>query len=300
MCRDNAQLKSALLGIIKEIRMSHFKQHGWINLVVIVVLYAASASLVTLVSSPVVLKIVCIFLMGLILSGMLNLAHECLHKIFTKGTRLNNAVGVIAAGLVLINYYHYRSYHMAHHRGIGTSSDPEDTSLFKNKWAYLKSLSGLGFFLKHQKLNVLALSGFKPQYKMKDGELESARVNSAGILVWQSLLVVCTACFLPALIWVYWLPLLLSYSLVVFFGLPEHYGCAITKDISLSTRSIDSVSFIRFFQWHANYHAEHHLHPGVESYKLRHIYMVSTPCETRIKSYLRWHLNTFKNLGKLA
>lgn len=300
MCRDNAPLKPALLGIIKEIRMSYFKHHNWISLVVIVVLYTASALLVTLVSSPVVLKIVCIFIMGIILSGMLNLAHECLHKIFTKGTRLNNVVGIIAAGLVLINYYHYRSYHMAHHRGLGTIDDPEDTYLFKSKWAYVKSMSGLSFFLKHQKLNILALRGFKPEYKMKDGELGSARVNSVGILVWQILLVVCTAYFLPALILVYWLPLLFSYSLVVFFGLPEHYGCVITRDISLSTRSIDSNSFIRFFQWHANYHAEHHLNPGIESYKLRYIYIVSTPCEARIKSYLRWHLNTFKNLGKSA
>ncbi len=64
--------------------------------------------------------------------GLAILLHECAHRSFFHGDRVNDFVGHWLCGsLVNTSVYAYRDYHLSHHRNAGTAEDPDQVFVEK-------------------------------------------------------------------------------------------------------------------------------------------------------------------------
>jgi fatty acid desaturase len=63
---------------------------------------------------------------GFTKNGLINLMHECAHKLCFRSARANEVLGGwILAPLVLAQFDEYRERHWDHHRNLGTPGDPK-------------------------------------------------------------------------------------------------------------------------------------------------------------------------------
>jgi fatty acid desaturase len=63
---------------------------------------------------------------GLCQNGLINLMHECAHKLTFRRSWANEWLGgVVLAPLVLTDFSEYRERHWEHHRELGTARDPK-------------------------------------------------------------------------------------------------------------------------------------------------------------------------------
>ena len=101
----------------------------------------------------------------------------------------------------------------------------------------------------------------------------------------------------PALLFSYWIPLIVSYASIMFFAIPEHNGCNPVNGSGGLARSTTSNALIRFFMWQGNYHAEHHLFPAASADSLKKIAQEAYhQIYYHEKSYLKWHFRLFYHL----
>ena len=76
---------------------------------------------------------------GLTFTSLLNLMHECAHRLAFRQRKSSDFFGRWILGpLVLADFDAYRERHWAHHRNLGLDGDTKD--------AYLVDISGAGFF----------------------------------------------------------------------------------------------------------------------------------------------------------
>jgi fatty acid desaturase len=198
--------------------------------------------------------------------------HECLHFSLFKNKNLNIFVGKISAYLIFFSWG-YRKIHLKHHMHLGHDEDP----VAKN---YTYYPTGGKFFLKDLLLNLFgfaALNQFLNQ-NLNFRKVDSNSVNSSEtlpLLVTQCL-VFCFFFFLD--FWwgylVFWiLPLVtIAKTLAHFRNVAEHVllrPIPGNKDLE-RLRTIKSNFIEKFFfaPLGFNYHAEHHMFPGVPYHKL--------------------------------
>jgi len=74
-----------------------------------------------------------IMLQALLLIGVQEIKHQGVHRQFLVGTRLNDAVGMLAAGLFGANFVGYRHFHLEHHRKTCQADDPEGL-MYRQTW----------------------------------------------------------------------------------------------------------------------------------------------------------------------
>ncbi|STX29734.1 Fatty acid desaturase [Legionella beliardensis] len=246
---------------------------------------------------PLWLKLLFSVLIGFVLSGMINLAHECLHQKFAGHRWLNYSVGRVAASLLLVNFTVFKWHHLFHHQYVGTDKDTENNADFKTLSQYLVALSGLRLAKKKIASSFAVLGQQYPYYINTQKQKSEAYYDSLILLIFLLILLSLT-CFYPQhMLFAYWLPLLFAYSGIMFFAIPEHNGCKPIKGYYSLARSVFTNRLVRFFMWNGNFHAEHHIHPGALPYVLKDI------CEKeknyiwyREKSYLKWHYRLLKKL----
>ncbi|MFD2883569.1 fatty acid desaturase [Pseudomonas lini] len=53
---------------------------------------------------------------AILMIGVQEAKHQCVHRQFLVGTRLNDAVGVFTAAIFGVNFVGYRCFHLEHHR----------------------------------------------------------------------------------------------------------------------------------------------------------------------------------------
>ena len=92
-------------------------------------------------SNNLALRLIISLMLGVILAGCLNLAHECLHETF-MGKKINRWVGRIFSGLILINFTLYKEHHLKHHTYVGTEKDTETNTEITSLSDYLIRISG--------------------------------------------------------------------------------------------------------------------------------------------------------------
>ncbi len=237
--------------------------------------------------------------LGLILAGTLNLAHECLHYSLFRSKLLNRWVGMISIGLLLINFSLYRAFHLRHHQYLGTKKDSERNTSIPSLFSYLISLSGLPLAISKISSSFLVLWKKYPYYLEGSKKIKDARFDSFYLWSFLFFLIFLTTQYPQPLLFFYWIPLLLAFHWVIFFGLPEHYGCKEKLGFYAKSRSTQSNAWIRFFLWNANFHAEHHLHPHLPGNKLAQLSdQEKNKIFYREKSYFFWHLKLIRDLLK--
>lgn len=235
--------------------------------------------------------------LGFLVAGGLNLSHECLHRNYIENRVVNDSIGVISALLLFINFYLYKDFHLQHHAYLGTSEDTETRNDFRTLKEYMITLSGINLAKKKISSNVLILCGVFPSY-IKTKNKRKIVINSLLSLLLFIMLIIWTYLYLIPLFFAYWLSLFFGYAFVVFFGLPEHHRCEKINGYYCFARSIESNRLIRFFLWDSNYHAEHHIYPGISSSKLNSIPNLKSKIYYYDKSYIGWHKKVITSLIK--
>lgn len=242
-------------------------------------------------------KLCTVVMMGFILAGFINLAHECLHQNIFPSKLANYFVGSIAAGALLINYTAYTDKHLKHHQHLGTSNDTESSVEFNSIYSYFLTLSGYSFLISQVRLGIEIIFFKLPAYMRGRKRMSLARREAWCITLWIVVTLVLLSLFPKNTLSLYLAPLALAYFWIIFIGLPEHYGCSTTVPRYLSARTITSNWVVRYFMWNANFHAEHHRYPAAPSSLLETIALEEMgQAVYRERSYARWHLNLIRSL----
>ena len=222
--------------------------------------------------------------MGVILTGLLNVAHDCVHLRFSGNRRLDSSLGKLLCAPLLINFQDFRQAHLKHHKHTRTTNDTEWTGVFMSRSQYLRYL-----------LLVNPLRGqlriWTPSKLLQPGTVIVIGTQ-VGLLV--------LAMFNPAVAVIGWfIPFVLGHIFIRFFSLPEHYGLGECRDVEVMTRSVRSLPVLRFLLWEASFHAEHHRWPGVPSLNLPALHELEVlPLANISDGYVRFHYELFKSLSR--
>ncbi|WP_321864380.1 fatty acid desaturase family protein [Burkholderia cenocepacia] len=233
---------------------------------------------------------------GFVLSGFLNLAHECLHRSLVRAKAVNAIIGNLAANVLFVNYTAYTDKHLKHHRCVATDEDTESAARFDTLRAYTGAMTGIGFLVANLRLNARLIGGDAPPYLATTRRKSRARREGQCIAAWLLVVVAVAAAWPLALFTAYIGPVFFAYFWLMFFGLPEHYGCEPVQPRYLASRTTTSNAIVRFFMWNANFHTEHHRYPGAPAPLLAQIAARADVGMHRESSYLKWHWRVCREL----
>lgn len=267
-----------------------------IRVVVVLLVYTA---LSVLAMQPFVgwWFVVISMVLGFVLSGFINAAHDCVHRSHLTSNRSNRIAGMTWCVPLLLNFTIYRQQHLLHHRYTGLPGDTESSEDFDTLWEYIRSISALGVWAGVLKAIGHSWKGvFPPSLNTNDRRRDAQHDNWA-VCGWLIVALVLTIFFPYPALAVYWLPLPFAFSAIVFFSLPEHYGLNGISEGESNTRAVRSNRIVRFFLWNANYHAEHHRFPAVAAVNVQRLRQATAaPQPVEVKSYTRFHLRLAKDL----
>lgn len=220
-----------------------------------------------------------IFLHGTGFAFQINAVHELGHGTVFKTPALNAFFEQVFAFLGWVNFQHFDTSHVQHHRF--TLHPPEDLEVV------LPARYSVKDFLKSSFLNLgahwtllntirLARGRFKGDWELtlfpeSNPLLRSKIVNwSRFLLIGHGLIIsagICTGCWqLPILI-----------SLAPFYGgwlqnlcnNTQHIGLQDNvPDFRLCCRTMTLNPVVQFLYWHMNFHTEHHMYAAVPCYRL--------------------------------
>lgn len=261
-----------------------------IRALAILVVYAAGTALSLRFGFGYATAVLTSVLLGVVLAGFLNAAHDCVHRSHLPSKRGNRIMGTLWSTPVLVNFSVYRYQHLVHHRFTGVDGDTESPTTYASLPAYLYALSGISLWRHTFAGLVAAWRGSFPASVNNGQRRAEARRDSVVIAGWLALAAVLTFFFPRVLFFAYWLPLYFSGPAIIFLALPEHYGLFGTPEISRNTRTVRSNGVARFLLWNANYHAEHHRYPAVASLNLHRLHRaMPVPHPLQERSYLGFH-----------
>lgn len=233
---------------------------------------------------PSPLVFVCWLWFGLLNNGVINLLHECAHKLtFKRGWANEFLGGYVLAPLVLTDFESYRHRHWEHHRYLGGGRD--------GKLVYRSAFKGTAIWrlLGRSLLGVEALRrlGERPQDPSGEAGIKrpglSAKLVGAQVTFIASLVVTAIQSH-PTIIGAV-LSAGLAYGLVYGHGLgsltvfaaalraiAEHQktgndSCS-QGDAALRNLRCNPVTRLLFGAYGFGEHATHHLEPGVPYYRL--------------------------------
>ena len=212
--------------------------------------------------------------------ALLNVQHECIHKMFVPGGREANdrLATVLCASPCMSPYAASKARHLAHHRALGTDADPDG---FLHRGADKETRAGLVRYLASALFGGYALrvlgkrgSGEDPGYSVPP---EAERSDLRNLALGQTAMLVGTTAVAGPLayplLWAAPLGTLTAFNHVVrSYGehavlpdeLPEHANRLIT------TTSNRLERFLVAPYW-MNLHSEHHLAPWVPARRLREL-----------------------------
>lgn len=204
--------------------------------------------------------------------ALLNVEHDCIHSSFTRNKRRDQIIGIaICASPVGSPWYDSRARHLAHHRLITTSEDPDlplhDTADKASRWA-LARYFGLGLFGGYAAQVFLsgAPSTVQGTQRLKDWR----NLFVAQVILWGGSWLATGEWWLYLVLWV--LPLMtLTAGCHLIRSFVEH--AVLTEErpehdnllVSITSNPVE-LAFIAPFKM--NYHAEHHLYPAVPARRL--------------------------------
>jgi fatty acid desaturase len=240
--------------------------------------------------------------MGLSLSSAVFAYHEATHGALIRNRRLNTLLGSFWAGTVLTSYASYLHSHREHHRRTNVPGDPQEFKEFTSVLQYglftLFASTVYTLILLFRSAGTVVGRG--PTYMRRHRRAVGYDLLRTAALITGA--VVLTVAFPTAMLAFYWVPFLIQGMVVTpLVNIPEHYGLPRGQLSALvTTRTTTTVSVLRFFVWHNNFHAEHHMHPGIPSHNLARVHQQLGDRVITEQSYLRWHLALLRSLARSA
>jgi len=218
--------------------------------------------------------------LGVALTFLFTLQHECTHQTPFATVWLNEAIGQLTALILLQPFYWFRAFHMAHHRHTNDpGKDPELQGEPKpDTWrAMAWHLSTVGYWA--DKVQVL--------WANAKGRLDPTYVGAKACrrIVWESRALIAlyagaglfTLIVSPILIWIWLLPLALGFPILRLYLLAEHGRCPPVANMFLNSRTTLTTRAVRFLAWNMPYHAEHHAYPQVPFHHLPQLHQIIAP-----------------------
>lgn len=243
-------------------------------------------------------RLVCYFLIGAVIQGLVILMHEGVHRIMFRHRSLNRWVAFVCGLPALLSVTSYRVGHLPHHRYERGPRDPDE----------IENLSHDPRVVAVLHLLTLGFGDFFGMYRV--GPLNAwrgTRRERRDILVEYGLIgATFAAAFalvpLDVMLHLWVLPALFARQLTNVRTVAEH---ALTGHDNrfTATRTITSSGFVSFFMCNLNYHIVHHLYPGVPWYSLRKLHRLLLPEQTAAgaqiyRSYTRFLLDLARFVGR--
>jgi len=240
-------------------------------------LIIASLFYVNAMYENIALLVISIILIGSRLHALGVFMHEATHYRLHPNRKVNDFIGnVFCAWPILTTLTAYRKNHLAHHRHMNTSDDPDWFSKIDVQYSqfpmmrreivlsYLKALSGVMFFTFYLK-RTLDIS----KNEKTDTAKNIDKVKRFGSYVFILVGFYFTGYFsLIILLWL--IPIMTS---LVFFAhirsVAEHFSLPLEHKLN-STRTVKANWWEKIFcaPYNVNYHLEHHLYPSIPWYNL--------------------------------
>lgn len=206
--------------------------------------------------------------------------HETTHRTPFRSLWLNKAVGWLAGFVLILPPEWFRLFHLAHHRH---TQDPErDPELIGAPpltcGRYLLILTGMPYWLAQVRVLCQSASGriaaawIPPARRRAVVREARAYLAAYALLAAASIAAHSTA---PLLLWV--VPVLLGQPVLRAVLLAEHKGLPLVPDRLANTRTTLAGGLFGLLFWNANYHAEHHLAPGVPFHALPRLHGLLRP-----------------------
>lgn len=206
--------------------------------------------------------------------------HESLHRTPFRSLWLNKPMGWLAGFLLLLPPEWFRLFHLAHHRH---TQDPERDPELRGakpltRARYALVLTGGPYWLAQARVLVRNAAGRVDEPWIPPASRAAVVAEARVYLASYGLLAawaVTAWSALPLLLWVG--PVLLGQPVLRAVLLAEHAGCPILPDRLVNTRTTLAGRLFGLLFWNANYHAEHHLAPGVPFHALPKLHALVRP-----------------------
>lgn len=210
---------------------------------------------------------------GLLVNALFGAMHESVHYGSFRTRRACDLLAFLSGAAILNNAGFYRHYHLAHHR---YTQDPERdpeliTSGTPRTWKqYLLRVSSLPFLALRGRDIFLLPFGYRGTVTyIHPAAWPEVRRWGRWLLAFYALLVAGSlALHSDAVLWVWFIPLLVGLPFLRLYLLCEHTLCPNSDDGFANTRTTLSNPLVRFLMWNLPYHAEHHLLPNVAFHHL--------------------------------
>ena len=199
--------------------------------------------------------------------------HESTHYSSFRTRRLADILAFFSGAAILNNAGFYRHYHMAHHRYTQDPlRDPEliTSGTPKTLGNYLFRISSIPFVMIRVRDIFLFPFGFRGDVTyIHESAWPEVRRWGRLLLAFYALLIVGSILLkTDAVLWVWFIPLLIGLPLLRLYLLTEHTLCPNSDDGFANTRTTISNPLVRFLMWNLPYHAEHHLLPNISFWNL--------------------------------
>lgn len=210
-------------------------------------------------------------LLGVTLVALFTPLHETTHRTPFRSLWLNRAVGWVTGLVLVLPPEGFRLFHLAHHRH--TQDPHRDPELIgaapMTRAGYVWRLTGLPYWRSQIGLLLRTASGRvrEPWVPAADRWhlVVEARLFLAAYL---GVAVAAVAGHSAWPVWLYVVPVLLGQPVLRVVLMAEHGGLPQIADRLVNTRTTRAGRQLAALFWNANYHAEHHLAPGVPFHAL--------------------------------
>ncbi|AHL34069.1 membrane protein [Pseudomonas brassicacearum] len=199
---------------------------------------------------------------ALLMIGVQEIKHQGVHRQFLVGTRLNDAVGVLAAAIFAANFVGYRYFHLEHHRKTCQIDDPEGL-MYQQTWpTRLICLLGAA-----EQLWVSISTNRISRHYLPSHAVWRWRWNNALIVVFVAALVFGIHEAPRQVICAYVLPYCLFSWLDFWLTQAEHYGVSISTEgprraPAEITTDVYLPSVVSWLVLHRSLHRTHHHAPA--------------------------------------
>jgi len=245
------------------IRTLHRLRPWWNLKILVLVGVWACAGWTALHVPRLPVRLVCWFLIGATIQGLVILMHEGVHRIMFRNRVANRWVAFVCGIPAALSVSAYRVGHLPHHRYERGARDPDELENVTTNPRILALLICL-MFLGGE------VFGF---YRVgPTAVLHAARGERRAIFVEYAIIAaVFVAAFsllpFPILVQLWLLPALFARQLTNVRTVAEHVLTGHGDPVAV-TRTVTSNRFVSFFMCNLNYHLVHHLYPGVPWYHL--------------------------------
>jgi fatty acid desaturase len=217
-----------------------------------------------------------IALHGVTLVTMFAPMHECVHRTAFASRAANEIIGWIAGVLSFYNSTYYRYYHTWHHRY--TQDPARDPELIypkaSSRFQYLVEITGVMFWLRRAiDYPALAFGRTRDLPFVPDRARRRIALSVSIQLLIYLMGVATIALGFPAVLYYWFLPVILAQPFLRALLVVEHTGCSEDRNGLTNTRTTLASFPIRLLMWNMPYHAEHHLYPSIPFFQLPAVHL---------------------------